>query len=102
VDIAAQLRQARARAGLSLRELAERAGTSHSTLVAYEQGRVTPNVDTAERILGAAGFEIEARLVPHIDESERERQIRDVLLLAGAFPARHAPTLQFPRFPGSR
>ncbi|GAA0626476.1 hypothetical protein GCM10009547_32430 [Sporichthya brevicatena] len=102
MDIASQLKRARARAGLSLRELAERAGTSHSTLAAYEQGRVTPNVETADRILRAAGFELDSRLIVHIDEAKRERQIRDVLLLAGAFPARHSPTLQAPRFPGRR
>jgi transcriptional regulator with XRE-family HTH domain len=102
MDAADLLKRARARAGLSLRELGALAGTSHSTLAAYEQGRVTPNVETAQRILRAAGFELDARLVPYIDEAKRERQIRDVLLLAGAFPAHHAPTLAFPRFPSAR
>lgn len=94
------LKQARTRAGLTLRELAELAGTSHSTLAAYEQGRVAPNTATLERIVAAAGFEVDARLIPRIDEAKRDRQIRNVLLLAGAFPARHSADLQFPRFPG--
>lgn len=102
MDIAEELKRARTRAGLSLRELAAKAGTSHSTLAAYEHGRVTPNVETANRILRAAGFELTATLVPYIDEAKREAQVRDVLLLAGAFPARHSPTLAFPVFPSRR
>ena len=99
MDAGGLLKQARTRSGLSLRDLAARAGTSHSTLAAYEQGRVAPNSATLERILHAAGFEVHAKLIPRIDEAQRDRQIRDVLLLAAAFPTRHPATLQFPRFP---
>ncbi|WP_448074134.1 helix-turn-helix transcriptional regulator [Georgenia yuyongxinii] len=35
--------------------LAERAGTSRSTLPAYEHGRKSPTLDTAEHIVGSAG-----------------------------------------------
>ena len=38
----AQLRRARLSAGLSLREVAQRAGTSHATLSAYERGLKSP------------------------------------------------------------
>ncbi len=47
--------RAREAAGLSKAELAERAGTSRPTLSAYEHGRVSPTLETAERILAAAG-----------------------------------------------
>ena len=47
--------RAREAAGLSKAELAERAGTSRPTLSAYEHGRVSPTLETAERILAVAG-----------------------------------------------
>lgn len=46
---------AREQAGLSRAELARRAGTSRPTLSAYEHGRVSPNLQTLERILAATG-----------------------------------------------
>jgi transcriptional regulator with XRE-family HTH domain len=48
------LTNARERAGLSRAELARRAGTSRPTLSAYEHGRVSPSLQTLERILAAA------------------------------------------------
>ena len=93
------LREARRRAGLSLRELASRAGTSHSTLSAYESGSKTPTVTTLERILRAAGFALDLELVPRLD---RGRELERALELAGHFPARHGPALTFPRFPEAR
>lgn len=50
--------QARRRAGLSRAELARRAATSRPTLSAYEHGRVSPTIDTFERILVAAGHRL--------------------------------------------
>lgn len=52
------LGQARAAAGLSQAALAERSGTSRPTLSAYEHGRKSPKLDTAQRILRAAGFDL--------------------------------------------
>lgn len=52
------LSRAREAAGLSKAELAARAGTSRPTLSAYEHGRVSPSLDTAERILAAAGYRL--------------------------------------------
>jgi transcriptional regulator with XRE-family HTH domain len=99
MEAAMILRRARLRSGLSLRLLARRAGTSHSTLAAYESGRVTPAVDTCERIVRAAGFTVTAALTPTIaDDAERSRELVEVLHLAEQFPARHTPRLEFPRF----
>jgi transcriptional regulator with XRE-family HTH domain len=87
------------RADLSLRSLARRAGTSHSTLAAYEAGRVTPSVDTFARIVRAAGFTVVPELVPAVaPDDERARELLDVLELAAQFPARHGTDLDYPPF----
>jgi transcriptional regulator with XRE-family HTH domain len=59
------LARARQAAGLSQEALARRAGTSRSTLSAYEHGRKSPSLDTAARVVGAAGFEL--ALAPRVD-----------------------------------
>jgi transcriptional regulator with XRE-family HTH domain len=105
VDAGRLLRTARQRAGLSLRQLAERADTSHSALAAYESGRTIPNVDTFDRVLRAAGFNVDLVLTPRPEDGDRGargRELIEVLELAEMFPARHSPTLTFPRFPERR
>jgi transcriptional regulator with XRE-family HTH domain len=52
---------ARRSSGLSQGALAARAGTSRPTLSAYEHGRKSPSLSTAERILAEAGFELTLR-----------------------------------------
>lgn len=51
--------QARRLAGLSRSELARRAGASRPTLAAYAAGAKSPTLSTAERIVRAAGFELD-------------------------------------------
>jgi len=95
------LRTARARAGLSLRELADRAGTSHSTLTAYEQGRKTPRTDTLLRICRAAGFALDWDLAPRPvgdDRRARAQALVDVLELADAYPHRRTGPMNLPVF----
>lgn len=58
------IEKARRRAGLTQLELSKRASTSRPTLSAYESGRKSPTLDTAERILRVAGFEIAIDRVP--------------------------------------
>jgi transcriptional regulator with XRE-family HTH domain len=101
VDVAAILRDARVESGLSLRALAERAGTSHSTLAAYEAGRKIPSIATLERLMRAAGFRLRVEVEPSIggpDPTARGRELAEVLALAEQFPARHRRTLEFPVF----
>lgn len=88
-------------AGLTLRALAERAGTSHSTLAAYEQGRKVPNVTTLERVLRAAGYAADVTLSRRVDDGDRAargHELIEVLELAAMFPATHAPTITYPPF----
>lgn len=56
--------RARREARLSQTELAARAGTSRPTLSAYEHGRTSPTLQTAARLLAAAGQELVA--VPQV------------------------------------
>ena len=102
MDAASTLRRVRQRSGLTLRALAARADTSHSTLAAYESGRKVPTVETLDRIVRAAGSELDIELKPAVggvDRAARGRELAAVLDLAEQFPARHARVLDFPVFP---
>lgn len=101
MDAAATIRRARTDAGLSLRELAVRAGTSHATLSAYEHGRTVPTAATLDRVVSAAGFALDVQLRPRQRGTQtlpRGDELAAVLRLAGAFPARHARALDAPVF----
>ena len=52
------IEQARLAAGLTQQTMAERAGTSRTTLSAYEHGRKSPNLETVERLVEVAGYEL--------------------------------------------
>lgn len=56
------LKEARRRAGLSQRALARRAGTAQSVVARIELGVTDPSSGTLASLLGAAGFELTARL----------------------------------------
>lgn len=103
MDASSTIRAARARSGLSLRSLASLCSTSHSALAAYESGRVVPSVDTLARVVRGAGFDLTAELTAIAGEAEsgtaaRGRELIDALDLAAMFPARHAATIEYPRF----
>jgi transcriptional regulator with XRE-family HTH domain len=100
MNAAALVRQARTRAGFSLRHLAERAGTSHATLSAYESGHVDPSVQTLQRIIRAAGFGLAIDLFPVVGDTDLSRgdELLQVLELASQFPARHTADLRYPKF----
>lgn len=92
---------------MSLRALAERAGTSHATLAAYEAGRAVPRVDTLDRILRAAGYATDIDTARRADATDGERKAKgdelvQALELAAMFPARHSARLRFPPFPRRR
>ena len=101
-SFAALLADARAEAGLSLRQLAERAKTSHATLSAYEKGRKVPSVTIFMRILEACGNAVDVQLQPRIRDRDgipRGQELESVLKLAAQFPAKAARHLQLPVFP---
>jgi transcriptional regulator with XRE-family HTH domain len=55
---------ARKRAKLTQRELAHRAHAAQPLVARIESGRANPTVETLDRLLGAAGFELRVQLVP--------------------------------------
>ncbi len=66
----ALVREARARANLSQRALAERAHTAQSEIARIENGRQEPAYATLERLVRAAGFDLRIDLVAHDDHDE--------------------------------
>ena len=67
------LERVRLEAGLSQQDLAARAGTSRSTLSAYEHGRKSPTLSTVERLFDQAGFDLSAEPRVHFVEHARRR-----------------------------
>jgi transcriptional regulator with XRE-family HTH domain len=101
MDAGVIIRTARSRSGLSLRALAARAGTSHATLSAYENGRVDPTTTVLLRIVAATGGSLETTLlgVPSdLEGLSRGEELIAALQLAEEFPARHASALDYPLF----
>ena len=93
VKIAEILKSSRKQAELSSRELATRVGSSHSTILAYENGRKVPSTTTFLRLIHACGFSVDFLLSPRIrgDESNpRGDELEAVLNLAAEFPTRHS------------
>jgi transcriptional regulator with XRE-family HTH domain len=62
---AALLQLARLKAGMSQRELAERASVPTTMISAYERDKRQPSLETLLRLLHAAGFELTMELEPH-------------------------------------
>jgi transcriptional regulator with XRE-family HTH domain len=63
------LERVRGDAGLTQEALARRAGTSRTTLSAYEHGRKSPAVATFARLLSEAGYELAAQ--PRVSFTQR-------------------------------
>ncbi|MGH3413466.1 MAG: helix-turn-helix transcriptional regulator [Marmoricola sp.] len=61
------VREARKRAALSQRELAEKAGTTQSAIARIETGRSTPTFDTVLRLVRLCGLDLDIMLVERDD-----------------------------------
>lgn len=97
------IKTARQQSGLSLRELAKRANTSHSALAAYESGIKIPKIETLERIISAAGFAIDIHLEKRMRQhsssaSSKGKELEQVLELAQQFPSRANKNHKMPIF----
>ena len=63
------IREARTRAGLSQTELSERTGRDRSVIARWEQGVISPPVESLLACVHACGFDLPLVLVP-LDESQ--------------------------------
>lgn len=73
------IEMARTGAGMTKEELASRAGTSRPTLSAYEHGRKSPRLDTAERIIEEAGYTLTVEPKPtYRDIRTRHRRVASI------------------------
>ncbi len=83
IDIRHLIREARTRAGLSQRELAHRAETAQSVIARIELGQTNPTWETLNRIVKAAGFDLDVELAlkPVLD-SHMLRDIDRILSLS--------------------
>lgn len=61
------VREARRRAGLTQRELAERAGTTQSAVARLESGRTDPSFETVLRMIRLCGYRLDVALDPYDD-----------------------------------
>ncbi|MBO9534099.1 MAG: helix-turn-helix transcriptional regulator [Solirubrobacteraceae bacterium] len=102
MDIGQEITAARQRAGLTQAELAQRAGTAQSAISAYESGRKQPSAEVFLRLLAAAGTRLApvesepVRAPSRAERARRGRILEQVIELAEALPARHAPVLPYP------
>ena len=65
------VRQLRRQADVTQQQLAQRAGTSQSTIAAYEAGAKSPTLRTLENLASVLNLELEARFVPKLTHVER-------------------------------
>ncbi len=72
------IREARLRAGLTQTELSELTGRERSVIARWEQGVISPPVDSLMEIIHACGFDLPFTLVP-VDESA-DAELREALL----------------------
>lgn len=72
------IREARLRAGLTQTELSKLTGRERSVIARWEQGVISPPVDSLMEIIHACGFDLPLTLTP-IDKSADE-ELREALL----------------------
>ena len=72
------IREARLRAGLTQKELSELTGRERSVIARWEQGTISPPLDSLLQIIHACGFDLPLTLVP-VDASADE-ELREALL----------------------
>jgi len=84
MDSGTLLEEARRRAGLSLREVASRAGILQEKLSAYECGDELPTLDTAVRVLTATGHDLVAQ--PRITFTEHLTNRGRLVVVPNALP----------------
>lgn len=73
------IREARRRAGLTQRQLAEHAGTTQSAIARWEAGRSAPSWETVRRLIRLCGLDLEVAIVAHDDSDIAQAEANLVL-----------------------
>ena len=88
------IREARRRAGLTQRELAERLGTTQSAIARLERGRTEPSYQRVAAALRACGLELVPQLLP-ADDSDWSVASTNLAVDVEARVRRHKAALRF-------
>jgi transcriptional regulator with XRE-family HTH domain len=72
------IREARLRAGLTQKELSELTGRERSVIARWEQGVISPPIDSLMQIIHACGFDLPLTLLP-IDKAA-DQELREALV----------------------
>jgi len=75
-DVAALIREARGRHGISQATLARRACTTQKQISRIEHGEISPSVSTLSRLLAAMGERLELRAVPGPRDNRSDDELR--------------------------
>jgi len=88
------IHEARRRAGLSQRDLAERVGTTQSAIARLESGTTEPSFARVERLLRACGLELRPTVVAS-DDSDWSVASGNLMLDPEARVRRHQAAVRF-------
>ena len=73
------VREARKRAGLTQKELAERVGTTQSAIARLETGRTAPSFESVVHLVRACGLDLDVMLVERdLDDWRQATRLRDL------------------------
>jgi transcriptional regulator with XRE-family HTH domain len=72
------IREARLRAGLTQKQLSELSGRERSVIARWEQGAISPPIDSLMEIIHACGFDLPLTLM-EVDKSA-DQQLRESLM----------------------
>lgn len=90
------VREARRRAGLTQRELADRIGTTQSAIARLERGRTEPSYERVMEAVRACGLELVAQLLP-ADDADWTVASTNLLADPETRVRRHQAALRFAR-----
>jgi transcriptional regulator with XRE-family HTH domain len=90
------VREARLRAGLTQKELAQRSGTTQSAIARIERGTTEPSYERVRRLIRACGFELVPRIAP-VDDSDWSVASGNQRLTVEARVRQHQAALRFAR-----
>ena len=81
LDIPGRLRAMREARGLTQRDLARRAGLSHTTIAKIERGEISPTIASLQKIVASFNLPVTALITGEAEESERIFFKRDELTM---------------------